>query len=597
MHALSPLLTDLYQLTMSYGYWKAGRANDEAVFHLFYRKNPFKGHFSIVAGLAQVIDLIENFHFTPSDCAYLSSLKGGDNQPLFEEGFITFLSQLPNDLSVYAMPEGTIAFAHAPLIRIQGNIVLCQLLETPLLNIVNFQTLIATKAARVCKAADSDPVSEFGLRRAQGPDGALSASRAAYIGGCSSTSNVLAGKTLGIPVRGTHAHSWVMSFESEIAAFEAYAAAMPNNCIFLVDTYDTISGVQNAIEVSISLRQKGHQPIGIRLDSGDLATLSKTARKMLDDAGFEDMKIVASNDLDEYSIAELKVQGAKIDIWGVGTKLVTAYDQPALGGVYKLAAIRQVGGAWNYKMKLSEQPIKVSNPGILQVRRFFNAQKQWVGDMIYSETFEKTLPKATLLENEALIEWENCTYQDLLVPIFEKGKKCYQNPDIHSIRAFCRQQLLHLPSPEPPYPVGLEIQLSDHKRALMSLLKGDASFEIFLDEMHMHTQSQTVEGVIHLEGVKNYAALQIQLSIYQCYTNAEGEGIKNCIGQKILTTHPQANIHKQAVSMSYTIPYPHKKYNPLIPKRILEAEEQIFQLGATYVLVVKAGALEVSKVL
>ena len=265
-----------------------------------------------------------------------------------------------------------------------GPILQCQLLETALLNIVNFQTLIATKAARVCHAAAPEPVLEFGLRRAQGIDGAMAASRAAHVGGCAATSNVLAGMRYGIPIKGTHAHSWVMSFDTEEEAFEAYADAMPNNCVFLVDTYDTIEGVRTAVRVGKRLREKGHELAGVRLDSGDLAYLSIEARKILDEGGFPNAAIVASNDLDEQTISSIKQQGGRVSIWGVGTKLVTAFDQPAMGGVYKLGAIRQENGAWRYSLKLSEQPIKVSNPGIQQVRRF-RLGTEFIGDMIYNE--------------------------------------------------------------------------------------------------------------------------------------------------------------------------------------------------------------------
>ncbi|MFN0202164.1 MAG: nicotinate phosphoribosyltransferase, partial [Bacteroidia bacterium] len=322
----SPLLTDLYQLTMAYGYWKANRHEEEAVFHLFFRKHPFKGNFTIAAGLQTVIEFIEHFQFQADEIQYLATLTGNDGAALFEPAFLTYLENLRFDGNIHAVPEGTIVHPHEPLLRIQANIVLGQLLETPLLNILNFQTLIATKAARVCLAAKGDAVSEFGLRRAQGKDGALSASRAAYIGGCGSTSNVLAGKVFGIPLKGTHAHSWVMSFAEEIDAFETYAQALPNNCVFLVDTYDTVQGVKNAILVGKQLAAKGYRLAGIRLDSGDLAALSIAARELLDAAGFPDALIVASNDLDEYEIEKLKQQGAKIQVWGVGTKLVTAYD-------------------------------------------------------------------------------------------------------------------------------------------------------------------------------------------------------------------------------------------------------------------------------
>jgi len=363
------LLTDLYQLTMAYGYWKHDMHNQHAAFNLFYRKNPFGAYYTVAAGLETVIEYINQLYFSPTDIQFLRSLTGNDGKQLFEEDFLSYLHTFRFACDVRAMEEGTIAFPHEPLLSIQGPLIQCQLLETPLLNAINFSTLIATKAQRICSAAEG-PVLEFGLRRAQGIDGALTASRAAYIGGCAATSNVLAGKLYNIPVKGTHAHSWVMSFDTEMEAFDKYAQAMPNNSVMLVDTYDTMKGVDAAITIGEKLREQGHELVGIRLDSGDLAKLSIEARKKLDAAGFEDAKIVASNDLDEYTIQELKIAGAQIDIWGIGTKLATAYDQPALGGVYKLGAIRDKQGHWHHKIKLSEERIKTSNPGAHQVFRF-----------------------------------------------------------------------------------------------------------------------------------------------------------------------------------------------------------------------------------
>ncbi|MAT72689.1 MAG: nicotinate phosphoribosyltransferase [Planctomycetaceae bacterium] len=379
------LLTDLYQLTMAFGCWKLGRAEREAVFHLFFRKPPFAGGYAVAAGLGPAIEYLQDFRFDESDLAYLATLTGNDDRPLFEEGFLAYLQQLRLAVDIDAMPEGTVAFAQEPLVRVTGPMLQCQILETALLNIINFQTLIATKAARICMATGGEPVLEFGLRRAQGVDGGLTASRAAYLGGCAATSNVLAGKQYGIPVKGTHAHSWVMSFDDELAAFDGYAEAMPNNCVFLVDTYDTLEGVRNAVEVGRRLRDQGHEMVGIRLDSGDLAYLSIEARKILDAGGFPNATIVASNDLDEHIIESLKSQGAKIAVWGVGTKLATAYDQPALGGVYKLGAMKDNAGEWRPKVKLSEQAAKTTIPGVLQVRRFLNGDKL-TGDMIYDET-------------------------------------------------------------------------------------------------------------------------------------------------------------------------------------------------------------------
>ncbi len=366
------LLNDLYQLTMAYGYWKHGLHGTRAAFHLSFRALPFHGGFAIACGLGTAREWLQEFGFTEGDCQYLSTLEGADGNPLFEPGFLQYLRELRLELDIDAIEEGEVVFAHEPLLRVEGPILHCQLVETALLSILNFQTLIATKAARVCLAARGEAVLEFGARRAQGLDGALSASRAAYIGGVGATSNVLAGKVWGIPVRGTHAHSWVMLFPDELSAFEAYAQALPNNCTFLVDTYDTLEGVRHAIEVGRELRRAGHELSGIRLDSGDLAYLSMEARRLLDEAGFEQANVVASNDLDEGTIESLKGQGARVNVWGVGTNLVTGGSQSALGGVFKLSAIER-DGAWQPRLKLSEQTAKVSLPGRLQVRRFFRA--------------------------------------------------------------------------------------------------------------------------------------------------------------------------------------------------------------------------------
>lgn len=458
------LLTDLYQLTMAYGYWKAGRAEEEAVFHLFFRKNPFKGGYAIAAGLEAAVEFLEAFRFDQSDLDYLSELKGNDGLPLFEQVFLDYLGEMEFSYEVMAVPEGSLCFPHEPLLRIRGPVIQCQVLETPLLNIINFQTLIATKSSRICRSAQGDSVLEFGLRRAQGIDGGLSASRAAYIGGCHATSNVLAGKMYGIPCKGTHAHSWVMSFSSEMESFESYAQAMPNNCIFLVDTYDTIEGVKKAIEVAKKLRENGHEMNGIRLDSGDLNQLSIESRKLLDEAGFGQAAIVASNDLDEYRIAELKAKGARINIWGVGTRLATAYDQPALGGVYKLAAIREDGKGWTYKIKLSEQAIKISNPGILRIKRLYKDGKM-AGDVLYNEEWGWETKAFTSFGGER-IEMLGMEREDLMVRVFEDGKRVMELPAIHQIRERTLSQLAQLPDEfkalevEGAYPVGLSDDLA-----------------------------------------------------------------------------------------------------------------------------------------
>lgn len=471
------LLTDLYQLTMAYGYWKHGLAERESVFQLFFRNNPFQGGYSIACGLQTAMEYLENFRFDPDDLTYLASLNGADAKPLFDAQFIDYLGAMKFSCDLDAIPEGTVVYPHEPLVRVTGPMLQCQLLETPLLNIINFQTLIATKAARVCQAAAGDRVIEFGLRRAQGIDGALAASRAAFIGGCSGTSNVLAGKLFDIPVTGTHAHSWVMTFPSEREAFDLYASALPNNCVFLVDTYDTLAGVRNAVETARSLRSRGHEMLGIRLDSGDLAWLSIEARKILDDSGFPAARIVASNDLDERLITSLKQQGARIDTWGVGTKLVTAFDQPALGGVYKLGAIRDEQGRWQYRIKLSEQTVKVSNPGILQVRRYHDASEHR-GDMIFDQGSKPSPADGATMIDPADPKRRrdfaaDALSSDLLVPIFRQGQSVYQQPSFDVIRQRVRDELACTPISvkrfDNPhiYPVGLEESLHRFKASMI----------------------------------------------------------------------------------------------------------------------------------
>jgi nicotinate phosphoribosyltransferase len=417
---------------------------------------------------------------------YLGSLPDRDNKPLLSRDFLQFLKKLRFECDVDGVPEGTVVFPQEPLLRVRGPIVQAQLVETALLNFLNFETLIATKAARVCVAAEGDRVIEFGLRRAQGMDGGLSASRAAFVGGCAATSNLLAGRTYGIPVAGTHAHSWVMSFRSELEAFRAYANAMPANCIFLVDTYDSLEGVRNAVKVGKEMRQRGHELAGVRLDSGDLAWLSIQARAILDEAGFPQASIVASNDLDERIITSLKQQGAKIDTWGVGTRLVTAFDQPALGGVYKLSAIRGGGGRWVRKMKYSDQSAKVTNPGVLNVRRFA-ADGEFVGDAIYdvalglrspvtiidpADPARRKVLAATASDSKGAGR-AGQTQEDLLVPVFRKGKLVYRAPALKESRGRAAEQLkmLHagikrLVNPH-RYPAGLERRLYGLREKMM----------------------------------------------------------------------------------------------------------------------------------
>ena len=469
------LLADFYELTMAYGYWKSGVGDTEAVFHLHFRENPFKGGFTVVCGLEQVIDHMERFRFDQSDVDYLGTLEVRDGKRMFDTGFLDYLKDLEFTCDLDAIPEGSIVFPHEPLVRVKGPLIQCQIIESAILNAINFQSLIATKAARVCSAARGDPVLEFGLRRAQGIDGALSASRAAYIGGCAATSNTLAGKVFGIPVSGTHAHSWVMAFDNELEAFKALAKAMPDNCVLLVDTYDSLAGVKNAIETGAWLRKNGGELYGIRIDSGDLAYLSRRARAMLDKAGFRKTRIFASNELDEHIITSLTEQDAKITMWGVGTKLVTADGQSALGGVYKLSALLDSGGTWNYKLKLSEQAAKISTPGILQVRRYRNRDGN-IADAIFHidhgitngctiiDPFDITRQKSIPAGTE---------YSDLLLPIFRKGRNIYTSPSIGEIRGLTKKNLQAIHpgikrfiNPH-RYPVGLEKSLSEQRLDLI----------------------------------------------------------------------------------------------------------------------------------
>lgn len=441
---------------MAAGYHQQGLHERPAIFHLFFRRSPFGGDFALAAGLGLAIDLIKGLVFSADDVQYLGRLKGADERPLFREPFLNYLQRMKFSGHVDALPEGEIVLPHEPLLRIEAPLVQAQLLETALLTVMNFSTLIATKAARIKAAAGEDPVLEFGLRRAQGVDGGLTASRAAYLGGCDATSNVWAGRYYGIPVKGTHAHSWVMVFPDETSAFEAYAEAMPHNCIFLVDTYDTLAGVRKAIAVGKVLRQRGHQMRGIRLDSGDLAKLSIQARALLDAAGFETADIVASDSLDEYAIQELKERGARINVWGIGTRLATAYDQPALGGVYKLAAIQDQTGRWQPKIKLSETAIKTSYPGRLAVRRFYR-----MGQPIASQLYNamQGSPDQQVLTRTGETMMAGGDIKELLRPVFRDGRLVYSPPGLSAARdlalknwqswsALNFSQFLHGPTPD-----------------------------------------------------------------------------------------------------------------------------------------------------
>ena len=439
------LLTDLYELTMMQGYFQNKDKNETVVFDAFYRNNPNGGGYAIAAGLEQVIAYIKNLHFDDEDIAYLRSLK------IFEEDFLAYLKDFHFSGDIYAIPEGSVMFPREPVIKVVAPIMEAQLVETAILTIINHQSLIATKASRVCFAARGDGIMEFGLRRAQGPDAGIYGARAAMIGGCIGTSNVLAGQLFDVPVKGTHAHSWIMSFPDEYTAFKTYASIYPNACLLLVDTYDTLkSGVPNAIRVFTEMREAGI-PLtmyGIRLDSGDLAYLSKKARKMLDAAGFPDAIISASNDLDEYLIDSLKIQGATITSWGVGTNLITSKDCPSFGGVYKLAAVRDKDGNFIPKIKLSENSEKVTNPGNKTIYRIYDKESGKIkADLIClaDETFDESQPMKLFDPVEpwkkTRLEGGSYTLRELLVPVFKNGECCYTSPSVMEIRDICQKEL------------------------------------------------------------------------------------------------------------------------------------------------------------
>ncbi|MDP1835007.1 MAG: nicotinate phosphoribosyltransferase [Chlamydiales bacterium] len=473
------LLTDYYQLTMSYGYWLQKLHQRNSVFTMFFRRPPFDGGFTVAAGLQPLIEFIRDFRYSESDLAYLAALTGIDGKATFPEPFLEYLRDLRFTCDIDAVPEGTIVFPYEPLIRVTGPLLQAQLLESPLLNFINFPSLIATKAARVRLAAQNDTILEFGLRRAQGTDGAVTASRAAYVGGCDGTSNVLAGKLFGIPVRGTHSHSWVMVFDDESKSFEAFAQALPAGCVFLVDTYNSVEGIRRAIERGVKLRQQGYELGGVRLDSGDLTYLSVKAREMLDEAGFPKATIVASNELDERLIAEMKNQGARVNVWGVGTNLVTGQDSPALDGVYKLSAIQEEDGKWQYKLKLSEQMRKVSNPGVLQIARF-SRDGEHVADVIYDQVMG--LPEACAIVDpldptRQRVLGRDLEREDLLIPIMRKGELVYDLPALSDIRTATNSNLrsfhpgiLRFVNPH-QYVVGMEKGLYDLKVNLIAKIR------------------------------------------------------------------------------------------------------------------------------
>jgi nicotinate phosphoribosyltransferase len=476
------LLTDLYQLTMAYGHWRRRlEPEPEGAFHLFFRRTPFDGGFAVACGLEGALEYLSALHYGPDDLEFLAGLEGADGAPLFPPEFLDHLSGFRFRCDVDAVPEGTVAFAHEPLLRVTGPLADAQMVETALLTLINFPTLVATKAARVCLAAGEAPVVEFGLRRAQGIDGAVTAARAAAVGGCAATSNLLAGSFFGLPARGTHAHAWVMAFATELDAFREYAAAQPGNAVLLVDTYDSLEGVRRAVQVGHEMRARGERLLGVRLDSGDLAYLSIEARRILDEAGLPEVQILASNDLDEHLIESLRQQGARVDVWCVGTRLVTAYDDAALGGVYKLAAIRRGSGEpWEPRIKLSEQAAKTTTPGLLQVRRFSD-ERGFVADMIWDET-RGTVEPPTLVDpldpTRRRRLHEKMRSEELLVPAVRAGEVVYRSPPLDRIRERTRAQLAALHpgikrflNPH-AYPVGLELSLHAAKTALVLAERG-----------------------------------------------------------------------------------------------------------------------------
>jgi nicotinate phosphoribosyltransferase len=440
--------TDLYELTMAAGYRVRGRQGQRACFDLYYRQNPDDGAFCVFAGLESVINYVKNLRFYPDDIEYLAGTGIFSQQALD-----SLAAGIVFSGDIWAVPEGTVVFPNEPLIRVIGPIAEAQILETTMLALVGHQTLIATKAARMCLATKGAPVVDFGTRRAHGVEAALYGARAAYIGGCAGTSNVKAGKLFGIPIRGTHAHSWVESFDGEIESFEAFAEVFPEGCVLLVDTYDTLEGVRNAVKVAEKMRQSGKELFGIRIDSGDLAYYSKAARQILDKAHFPEVKILASSDLDEWIIESLRDQGAPIDIWCVGTRLMTSYQTPALGVVYKLVAAGENENGMAPKIKISQNPHKVTNPGVKKIVRFYNGNGKMSGDLLAH--VDEPLPTGRPVKaHHPMYDYMKKTYQEpytaeeLMVPVFADGKPVYQTPPLHEIRHRAIGQIERL---EPEY--------------------------------------------------------------------------------------------------------------------------------------------------
>lgn len=466
------LYTDLYQLTMAQGYFLSGKADVSASFSMCFRKLPYQGGYAIFCGSDTLMDIIDGFKFQDDDVEYLSTINAPGGGKLFEPSFLEHVQKMRMKVNVYAPKEGSIVFPYEPILRVDGPIMQCQLLETALLNCINFQTLAATKAKRISAAAQGRPVAEFGLRRAQGT-GSLWGARASYVGGFASTSNVLAGKEFSIPVSGTHAHSWVMSFDSELEAFREYARLFPKNCTLLIDTYSVKDGVKNAITVANEMEKRGEKLSAVRIDSGDLTWESRRVRKMLDEAGLKDVGIVLSNDLDEFKIESILNEGAKVDAFGVGTKFACCFDQPTLGGVYKLNAIKK-DGRWAPKMKISESPEKTTFPGVLNVKRFFDKKGQLAGDMVFDENEEvlddTIVDPINRIKNKKLCGLKS---EILLHPIMKDGRRvdfwtiedARQNAcDAFDGLDYSRKRNIypHI------YPVGLEVNLSQNRDNMIS---------------------------------------------------------------------------------------------------------------------------------
>ncbi|MDR0842096.1 MAG: nicotinate phosphoribosyltransferase, partial [Acidobacteriota bacterium] len=469
------LLTDLYELTMMAGYLDNGKAGDTATFDLYFRRNPYCGGYAVAAGLQDAVAAVTEARFSEDDIRYIRSLKSPQGRQTFPDAFLDYLNSYRFRGDIRAVPEGTVVFPNEPLLQVRGGVIECQLVEAVLLCHINFQTLIATKAARIWESAHRTSVLEFGLRRAQGPDGAMSATRAAMIGGADATSNVLGAASLGMPARGTHAHSWIQSFDSELAAFRAYAALFPDECTLLVDTYDTLkSGIPNAIQVGRELQAQGHRLAGIRIDSGDLAFLSKKAREALDEAGLDYVKIVASNELDEYIIADILAQGGKIDIWGVGTRMVTGAGEGggALGGVYKMA---EYNG--QPKIKISSNLEKMTNPGFKKIVRCYGRDGLMDADALAEDSEDLSTGDIPIVDPNNPLRRTTLRPEhrvELLVPVVAAGEPVYDFPSLEQIRRHRTRQLdeLHesykrLPNPH-EYKVGLTHRLWDMKEKMIA---------------------------------------------------------------------------------------------------------------------------------